>query len=281
MIDCKTEISQGRRFAFGQNWLRFGQLIDEERVARARRSLETALSTTDLTGRTFLDIGCGSGLFSLAAQRMGAQVRSFDYDPDSVNAAEKVRQEFAPHSDWSICRGSILDSAFVQQLDQADIVYSWGVLHHTGALWTAMEAACGLVAPRGTLYVSIYNDQGAESRIWTSVKRRYNTSGPLARRLLLTGTVLYLGRHYPLRAAVRVANRLQGTAEETVSRPRGMSRRHDLVDWVGGYPFEVASPEEVFSFCRQRGFELRHLKTCRGGIGCNEFVFAHGSAVGG
>ncbi len=126
MIDCKTEISQGRRFAFGQNWLRFGQLIDEERVARARRSLETALSTTDLTGRTFLDIGCGSGLFSLAAQRMGAQVRSFDYDPDSVNAAEKVRQEFAPHSDWSICRGSILDSAFVQQLDQADIVYSWG-----------------------------------------------------------------------------------------------------------------------------------------------------------
>ncbi|MDF3297622.1 class I SAM-dependent methyltransferase [Streptomyces tropicalis] len=280
MIDCETEINQGRRFAFGRNWLRFGQLIDEERIAHARRSLEKALGTHDLTGRTFLDVGCGSGLFSLAALRMGARVRSFDYDADSVNAAEKVRREFAPDGDWSICRGSVLDTAFVQQVGRADIVYSWGVLHHTGALWAAMEAACGLVAPGGTLYVSIYNDQGAESRMWTSVKRRYNKSGPVARRMLLTGSVLYLGRHYPARAALSLAKRAQGTAEASVPRPRGMSRKHDLVDWVGGYPFEVASPEEVFTFCRERGFELRHLKTCRGGIGCNEFVFA-GPVAGG
>ncbi|MEW2493205.1 class I SAM-dependent methyltransferase [Streptomyces nodosus] len=281
MIDCETEINQGRRFAFGRNWLRFGQLIDEERIALARRSLESALGTTDLTGRSFLDIGCGSGLFSLAALRMGARVRSFDYDPESVRAAEKVRQEFAPDSDWTIGCASILDGAFVRQLDQADIVYSWGVLHHTGALWPAMEAACGLVAPGGTLYVSIYNDQGAESRIWTSVKRRYNRSGSMGRRLLLTGSMLYLGRNYPARAALTLAQRVRGTAGARVPRPRGMSRKHDLVDWVGGYPFEVATPEEVFSFCRERDFALRHLKTCKGGIGCNEFVFDRAAATGG
>ncbi|WP_405878066.1 class I SAM-dependent methyltransferase [Streptomyces sp. NBC_01136] len=281
MIDCTAEISQGRRFAFGQNWRQFGQLIDEERITIARRSLESALGTTDLTGRTFLDIGCGSGLFSLAALRMGARVRSFDYDPDSVRATEKVREEFAPDSDWTICCASILDAEFVKQVDQADIVYSWGVLHHTGALWEAMEAACGLVAPGGTLYVSIYNDQGAESRIWTSVKRRYNMSGAVARRLLLTGSLFYLGRNYPLRAMLRLTRTMRDPARGTVRRARGMSRKHDLVDWVGGYPFEVATPEEVFSFCRERGFEMRHLKTCRGGIGCNEFVFTLGDSTGG
>lgn len=276
MTDCETEIRQGRRFAFGQNWRQFGQLIDEERIAGARKSLETALKTTDLTGRTFLDIGCGSGLFSLAAVHMGASVRSFDYDPDSVRTTMKVREEFAPDSDWNIGCHSILDEGFVKQLQPADIVYSWGVLHHTGALWKAMDAACGLVAPGGTLYVSIYNDQGAESRLWTSVKRRYNRAGTMGRNLLLTGSLLYLGRHYPLRAALQLTRNVRGAANGPERRARGMSRKHDLVDWVGGYPFEVASPEEVFSFCRKRGFELRHLKTCRGGIGCNEFVFVHG-----
>ncbi|GAA3873728.1 class I SAM-dependent methyltransferase [Streptomyces sp. NPDC003328] len=276
MMDCETEISQGRRFAFGRNWLRFGTLIDEERIAAATRSLEVALGASDLTGRSFLDVGCGSGLFSLAALRMGARVRSFDYDPDSVRAAGKLRLEYAPDSDWSIQHASILDAEFVQRLDQADIVYSWGVLHHTGDLWTAMQAACGLVAPGGTLYVSIYNDQGPESRMWTVVKRRYNASGVLGRQLLLTGSLLYLGRHAPLRAAQRLTKRVQGTPQGTVPRPRGMSRKHDLVDWVGGYPFQVAMPEEVFSFCHERGFELSRLKTCKGGLGCNEFVFTRG-----
>ncbi|MEU6221633.1 class I SAM-dependent methyltransferase [Streptomyces sp. NPDC047022] len=276
MIDCETEISQGRRFAFGRNWLRFGTLIDEERIADARTSLEAALGTSDLTGRSFLDVGCGSGLFSLAALRMGARVRSFDYDPDSVRAAGRVRREFAPDSDWSIQRASILDAAFVARLERADIVYSWGVLHHTGDLWAAVEATCGLVAPGGTLYVSIYNDQGLESRMWTAVKRRYNMSGSLGRQLLLAGSMLYLGRHYPLKAAHQFVGRVQGSAGRPVPRPRGMSRKHDLVDWVGGYPFQVAAPEEVFTFCRERDFALRHLKTCKGGIGCNEFVFARG-----
>ncbi|WP_338676835.1 class I SAM-dependent methyltransferase [Streptomyces sp. SCSIO 30461] len=280
---CETEISQGRRFAFGRNWHQFGHLIDEERITSARKSLEHSLGTADLTGRTFLDIGCGSGLFSLAALRMGARVRSFDYDPDSVRTTERLRAQFAPDADgtdWSVCCASILDSGFVKEQAQADIVYSWGVLHHTGDLWKAMDAACGLVAPGGTLYVSIYNDQGLESRVWTEVKRRYNRSGPLARRLLLSGSLLYLSRNQPARTLLNLARGRAPLGGAAVPRPRGMSRRHDLVDWVGGYPFEVATPEEVFSFCRERDFELRHLKTCRGGLGCNEFVFTLGSGAG-
>ncbi|MBC2906107.1 class I SAM-dependent methyltransferase [Streptomyces cupreus] len=274
VLDCQTEISQGRRFAFGLNWQKFGRLIDEERVRGAQTSLENALGTSDLTGRTFLDVGCGSGLFSLAALRLGARVRSFDFDPDSVATTRKLRDDFAPGSAWDIECASILDAGFVQGLGQFDIVYSWGVLHHTGALWKAMEAVCGLVARDGLLYVSIYNDQGGESRMWTSVKRRYNDSGPAVRRLLLAGSMLYLGRRYPLRVAAGLMGGGAGSTPWTEPCPRGMSRKHDLVDWVGGYPFEVASPERVFDFCREREFQLRHLKTCKGGIGCNEFIFA-------
>ena len=59
---------------------------------------------------------------------------------------------------------------------------------------------------------------------------------------------------------------------------RGMNRWRDVVDWVGGFPFEVASPERVFDFYRARGFELERLITCRGGHGCNSFVFRRSGA---
>ena len=51
-----------------------------------------------------------------------------------------------------------------------------------------------------------------------------------------------------------------------------MSRWHDCVDWIGGYPFEVAKPGDVVDFCGRHGFEP--VKTvARDGLGCNEFVF--------
>ena len=128
------------------------------------------------------------------------------------------------------------------------------------------------VKPGGLLFVSVYNDQGFESRVWRRVKHRYNRSGALGRRLLVLGSAAYIHRRLPLASLVRVV-RGGGAALLRPPRARGMSARHDLVDWVGGYPFEVAKPEEVFGFLRERGFELRHLKTCAGGLGCNEYVF--------
>ncbi|MFC7649809.1 50S ribosomal protein L11 methyltransferase [Streptosporangium lutulentum] len=76
MGDSLLEIRRGDRFAFGRNWKAFAHLVDETRVATAVDSLCAALGIEDLTGRTFLDVGCGSGLFSLAAHRLGARVHS-------------------------------------------------------------------------------------------------------------------------------------------------------------------------------------------------------------
>jgi 2-polyprenyl-3-methyl-5-hydroxy-6-metoxy-1,4-benzoquinol methylase len=258
------------RFGFGRNWLSFIDVVDEARIRAARDSLLQALHISTLSGRTFLDVGCGSGLFSLAACQLGADVRSFDCDQDSILAATELRRRFAADSDWRVELGSILDPELVAGLGRFDVVYSWGVLHPTGDLWRAIDAAARLVAPGGLLYISVYNDQGLASRVWRHVKHRYNTSGKLMRAMLVTGSAAYLHRHQPLNTVRRAVRRRPAV---TVPRPRGMSDRHDLIDWVGGYPFEVAKPEEVFAFVRRLGFELRHLETTGGGPGCNEFVF--------
>jgi 2-polyprenyl-6-hydroxyphenyl methylase/3-demethylubiquinone-9 3-methyltransferase len=272
MLDHQTEIRAGERFAFGANWRAFVELVDEARIAAAVGSLVHALGTSDLAGRTFLDVGCGSGLFSLAAHRLGARVHSFDYDTESVAATAELRARFATDSAWTVEPGSILDERYVASLGRFDIVYSWGVLHHTGHLHDAMAAAAGLVAPGGRLYMSVYNDQGRASRVWRRVKHRYNRSSRPMRLLLIALSFGYLHRNRPLNLAWQLLRRRRPPALRS-PRLRGMSAKHDLVDWVGGYPFEVAKPEEVFAFLRPLGFELRYLKTCAGGLGCNEYVF--------
>ena len=59
---------------------------------------------------------------------------------------------------------------------------------------------------------------------------------------------------------------------------RGMSRWRDIIDWVGGYPYEVAKPEEIHDFYRARGFTLMKMKCGGVGLGCNEFVFVRDSS---
>ena len=279
MIDDKKEIIAGDRFAFGSNWRDFVELVDERRIGAAVASLAGPLGATDLTGRTFLDVGCGSGLFSLAAHRMGARVRSFDYDAESVAATLELRERFGAGGGWTVTQGSILDEEAVTALGRFDIVYSWGVLHHTGDLWRALDIAAHLVTPGGLLFISVYNDQGFESRAWRRVKRCYNRSGALGRRLLVVASAAYLHRRRPVASLLK----LMRGGDTTLVRPpraRGMSAKHDLVDWVGGYPFEVARPEQVFDFLRERGFELQHLKTCAGGLGCNEYVLERTGSSG-
>jgi 2-polyprenyl-6-hydroxyphenyl methylase/3-demethylubiquinone-9 3-methyltransferase len=230
-----------------------------------------------LSGRTFLDTGSGSGLFSLAARILGADVTSFDFDPMSVACTAELRRRYRPDDpQWRVAQGSVLDRQFLTGLGTFDIVYAWGVLHHTGDLWTAVANTESVAAADATIFLSVYNDQGRASRRWTSVKRRYNTSGPVGRKLLLAASTAYLRYPEPIRWLYREARRLP---QPVVVRERGMDRRHDLIDWVGGWPFEVATPDAVFDFFRGRGWVLDRLKTCGRGLGCNEFVFTRGGAV--
>jgi 2-polyprenyl-6-hydroxyphenyl methylase/3-demethylubiquinone-9 3-methyltransferase len=272
-MEHAIEVRSGDRFEFGANWARFLKILDDERINLAVSSLEHATKES-LSGRTFLDAGSGSGLFSLAARRLGAKVHSFDYDPQSVECTRQVRANFyCDDTNWKVESGSVLDEAYMRNLGQFDFVYSWGVLHHTGAMWKALEIISSTVAKDGTLYISIYNDQGGKSRRWLWIKKLYNRLPRGLRWLVWVPMLFRIWGPQMIKDVISGHTPLYSWNNYKFKETRGMSAYRDLLDWVGGLPFEVAKPEDVFDFFYLRGFELERLKTCGGGLGCNEFVF--------
>lgn len=262
---------ENSRFAFGANWRRYAKELDEAAIRQAEMSVCSLLAIDNLKGRSFLDVGSGSGLFSLAARRLGASVLSFDYDPESVAVTESLRARYdSDNPSWRIERGSALDADYLAGLGPFDIVYAWGVLHHTGDMWTALGNVAGNVAPNGTLVIAIYNDQGTASRRWVWIKRTYNRLPKSLRFVVLWPAFLRLWGPRIIRDILAGRG---FSAWRDYHRERGMSPWRDVVDWVGGWPFEVATPDAIIAFFVKRGLTLARSKTVGRGHGCNEFVF--------
>lgn len=255
-------------FSFGRNWDRFvREHYSDERVEISRRHLLNFLGVQDMSGKSFLDIGCGSGIHSLAAFRSGtSRVVSVDVDPFSVRATKWVRERAGSPLTWEVHEGSILDPEFVSRLEPADIVYSWGVLHHTGNLWESIRHAAGRVPPGGLFYIAIY-EKTPESPYWIDVKQRYNRASALRKRFMELAHVYrtFLRTKSP---AILMRN-LRYILDYRASR--GMAFWTDVRDWLGGWPYEPATPAEVTGFC-EKTLGLLTVKV-KGGEANVEYLF--------
>lgn len=257
------ELVNTERFEFGKNWRRFLSTVGPSEINEAKESLCLGFDLDDFRDKKFIDVGCGSGLFSLAARQLGAQVHSFDYDVESVNCAQELKSRFLPNDqDWTIEQGSAIDKSYFSKLGQFDLVYSWGVLHHTGDMYKGLQLIAQTVKPGGTLFIAIYNDQGPLTTYWSFVKKVYNQN----KFFEYLVTLLFIPYLFVLRYLVRLAG---GRS----TRERGMLLWYDMRDWLGGSPFEVALPEEICEFYHRIGFKLQKMKTCKNRCGCNEYIF--------
>lgn len=262
---------QDQTFSFGRNWQEFLACVNEDRKRIAEQSIRDFMKVDDLKGKTFVDVGCGSGLFSLAAHRLGAErIVSLDVDPFSVQCCRHLHEEANSPENWRIIEGSVLDADFVASLGQFDVVYSWGVLHHTGDMWTAIRHAAGLVNDRGRFYLSIYNRKRGlfGSATWLCIKKLYNRMPGVGKKMMLWAYMAY----YFQSKLLRFKNPFRLIRE--YPKRRGMAWRTNLIDWIGGHPYEYATVQEIFDLvCHEiGGFTLSNLQTTRG-LGTNSFLF--------
>jgi 2-polyprenyl-6-hydroxyphenyl methylase/3-demethylubiquinone-9 3-methyltransferase len=259
------------RFAFGRNWASYVRLVDEERIREAERGLVGLLGSGEVSGRTFLDVGCGSGVHALAAARLGAaRIAAIDIDPQSVAATRGLFARYPPSSPVMVEERSLFALA-PDAFGQFDIVYCWGVLHHTGKLRDAIRWAAGMVVPGGVLVLALYR-RTRLCGFWAWEKRWYAEAPPGAQRLARS---VYAAA---MTAGLLVTGRGIAAYMASYRRKRGMDFWHDLHDWLGGHPYESMSAEEVETIMRSLSFRRARSVTRPGGwgflgSGCNEYVY--------
>jgi 2-polyprenyl-6-hydroxyphenyl methylase/3-demethylubiquinone-9 3-methyltransferase len=252
-----------KRFDFGSNWQAFSdRLIDAQRLAVAVRSLRSLLQKDTLNGASFLDVGCGSGLFSIAAHQLGAsRVTGIDINPRCIAVAKQNRDRLIAGAPIIFQEASALCPQGLEKLGLFDVVYAWGALHHTGAMWDAIGNVAARVNTDGTFVVAIYNKHFTSS-LWKAIKWLYNQLPKVAQRFMI---ILFTAIIYVAKFLVTWRNPL--------NKDRGMDFRVDVIDWVGGFPYEYATPDEVEKFVCNQGFFLRRYVAAQVPTGCNEFVF--------
>lgn len=251
-------------FSFGQNWKDFLHTVGEQEILKAIEDIKEWVGN-DLTEKRVIDVGCGSGIHSLAFNLLGAkELVSFDYDLKSVQATQKMWEKANCPSNWTVLEGSVLDKEFLGKLGKFDLVYSWGVLHHTGEMWNAIDNAINLVDKNGLFLIAIYL-KGPQYQKHLKTKRKYNKASALGKKIMVWRYILEV-MLYRLRTG-------KNPFTWNEKKERGMNVYNDIIDWLGGLPYEVASREEIVKFFGDRNLELKKIVETQTEGGCSTYLF--------
>lgn len=270
MENSAATVVAEERFGFGENWNKYIQKnLSQERIDISKNYFLSFVKCKNIKGKTFLDIGCGSGLHSIGALQAGAnQVDGFDYDPQSVEANRFIQKQMGHPQNWTVQQGDVLNDEFMSRFPKYDIVYSWGVLHHTGNVWKAMDNAASRVKSGGLFYIALYSaDMYTPEQIqyWLDIKQKYVKSGSFMRTFMVWQ---YVWRHSLCRRLRNIPHFIKSVKKHKAGR--GMSIFTDIRDWIGGWPMEFVADKDAIKFCEERGFKLENIKT---GDACTEFLF--------
>lgn len=260
------------RFGFGQNWAEFIEKnLSDSIVEDSINHMKSFMKRETLEGLRILDIGCGSGIHSLAMKRLGAkEVVAFDYDVNSVETSKKVREWSGMSEGWHIEQGSVLDKAYMESLGKFDVVYSWGVLHHTGSMWEAVKNATIPLNKDSEFYIALYSSDtyiDPPPEEWIRIKKAYNYASPVKKKLMEL--------HHLYRQVIAPEIKAGRNFVDAIKNygSRGMNIWADIKDWLGGYPMEFASLQETRTFIADEiGFNLVNVIN---GEGCTEYLFAN------
>ena len=256
-------------FSFGENWSNYLAKVDEAAFSGAMQDIIMWFGEDGLSGKRILDLGCGSGIHSYCMHALKArELVSVDLDPKSVATTRVLWEKAGSPASWLVSQGSALDRGFLEKLGTFDLVYSWGVLHHTGSMWAAIDNAAARVAQDGRLWMTLYT-KGGKYPADLALKQRYNQASPAGQRAMVRRQIRWL-MYWRLRT-----RRNPFAWNERTSR--GMDTYHDLIDWLGGLPYEVASADEVVVWGRKAGFVLERIDP-QGEGACSGYVFSRAAA---
>lgn len=256
------------QFDFGQNWVDFSsRALTHQKLDNARKDFHNLFSGIDMQKKHMLDIGFGQGISLLLACEAGAFVYGNDINPKCREALKQTSNISGITANVPVITGSILDNSTVEMLKSSvpdesfDIVHSWGVLHHTGDMRRAISNAASLVKPGGYFICAIYN-RHITSKLWLFIKWFYCKAPSIVRSLMIAVM-------YPFIFAAKLAV----TRKNPFHQMRGMDFYYNVIDWVGGYPYEYASVNELIDIVSKHGFTCIKTIPAEVPTGCNEFVF--------
>lgn len=259
---------QNKQFNFGENWENFSKnQLSSTKIQEAKKDFVKFFQNESIKNQTFIDIGFGQGMSLLIANTLGAITVGNDINPLSEKVLEFNKSYFSDIKEISIpiIIGSILKESTLNAIrqinEQYDIVHSWGVLHHTGEMWEAINNSSELVNKNGKFIIAIYNKHWS-SPLWHTIKKTYNYSPKFIKKLIIS--IFYF---------IILIAKFSVTFKNPFKKERGMSFYYDVIDWVGGYPYEYANKEEIQTYIENLGFQLIYYNKAQVPTGCNEYVF--------